>query len=353
MKTIRIKTTFICLFALVLFAGSAFAQKKIEKVLTEKEFSVNENAVLQIDHKYGEVTCRNHPENTISVKVIAVYNAKDQSKIEKTLEKFDVQVTGDEFRVSIKSDYRQKIEANGSGLSVDILVFMPETIRLQMNHMFGNANIEKLSGKAVIDFSYGNLAIDALLDTDNDLSIGFGKGTIQTIEGGKVKVSYADVRITEASGLQVISEFSETNISNIVSLRSEHEGGSLKIGKADVLDLNTKFSSVRVSELTGRMTAEVEYGSMTVDMISKGFSSVSLSSDFAKGTLAFADGANFDLEAEMNFCSLSYPEESTTFTEKTSSAMKSSYKGTFGNAEMAEALVSIKSNYGGVTIKSN
>jgi hypothetical protein len=351
MKAMQIKTT-ICLFALVLLMGNAFAQKKTEQVIIEKEFSVNENAVLQIDHKYGEVTCRNHPGNTIIVKVSAVYNAKDKAKFEKILDKFDVQVTGDEFRVSIKSDYREKIEINGSSLSVDILVFMPETIRLEMNHMFGNANIEKLSGKAVIDFSYGNLAIDALLDTENDLSIGFGKGTIQTIEGGKVKVSYANVKITEASGLQVISEFSDINISNIVSLRSDHEGGSLKIGNVDVLDLNTKFSSVKVSELTGRMTAEVEYGSMTVDMISKGFSSVSLSNDFATGTLTFADGSDFDLEAEMNFCSLSYPEE-TTFTEKISSAMKSTYKGTFGNIETADALVSVKSNYGSVTIKTN
>jgi hypothetical protein len=351
MKAMQIKTT-ICLFALVLLMGNAFAQKKTEQVILEKEFSVNENAVLQIDHKYGEVTCRNHPGNTIIVKVSAVYNAKDKAKFEKILDKFDVQVTGDEFRVSIKSDYREKIEINGSSLSVDILVFMPESIQLEMNHMFGNANIETLSGKAVIDFSYGQIAIDELLHKENDVSIGFGKGTIHNIEGGKVTVSYADVEISEASDLQLNSEYSNMGISRIDGFRSVQEGGNLNIGTASVLNLKTKFTGVSIGELTGRMTAAVEYGSIKVEMISKGFSSVSLSSDFATGTLTFADGSDFDLEAEMNFCSLSYPEE-TTFTEKISSAMKSTYKGTFGNIETADALVSIKSNYGGVTIKSN
>jgi hypothetical protein len=352
MKAIQTKTTMVCLFALVVLMGNTFAQKKTEKVILEKEFSVNENAVLQINHKYGEVTCRNHPENTIMVKVTAVYNAKDKAKFEKILDKFDVQVTGDEFKVDIKSDYHQKIEVNGSSLSVDVMIFMPETIRLKMNHMFGNANIETLSGKAVIDFSYGRMAIDALLHAENDVSIGFGKSTIHKIEGGKLSVSFADVEISEASDMQLNSEYSNLEISRIDSLRSVQEGGNLNIGTASVLNLNTKFTGVRIGELTGRMTAAAEYGSIKVEMISKGFSSVSLSNDFATGTLTFADGTNFDLEAEMNFCSLSYPRE-TTFTEKISSAMKSTYKGTFGNIETADALVSVKSNYGSVTIKTN
>ncbi|NCU32243.1 MAG: hypothetical protein EOM23_04770, partial [Candidatus Moranbacteria bacterium] len=61
----------ILLIACAIISFEIKAQKKVEQILAEKAFNINENADLQIDHKYGEVVLKNHEENVISIKVTA------------------------------------------------------------------------------------------------------------------------------------------------------------------------------------------------------------------------------------------------------------------------------------------
>jgi hypothetical protein len=340
----------ILLIACAIISFEIKAQKKVEQILAEKAFNINENADLQIDHKYGEVVLKNHEENVISIKVTAVYSSGKPEKAESVFEKIDLQIRGDEFKVAIKSDFNQKIVGNDNSLIINMLIYLPETINLTLNQMFGKSEIEKISGETSISHRYGDLIINTLKNEKNDLKIEFGSAKIDFIRSGKIKTSYSTVTIKSATQIQLTSEYSTLILNDVSALQAQHEGGSMKIGSVDYMDINSKFSEISINSLSSQLLADVEYGAIAVDQISSSFSAIDLKNNFGSGKLVFEDSAEFSLQADMNFCKLKYPENQVTISENISSAMRSSIKGVYGKNPKPESTVVFSSNYGGVTI---
>jgi hypothetical protein len=340
----------ILLIACAIISFEIKAQKKVEQILAEKAFNINENADLQIDHKYGEVVLKNHEENVISIKVTAVYSSGKPEKAESVFEKIDLQIRGDEFKVAIKSDFNQKIVGKDNNLTINMLIYFPATIHLNLNQMFGKSEIETVSGQTTINHSYGELVINALNNENNDLRIDFGSAKIDFLKSGKIKTSYSTVTIKSATEIQLTAGYSTLAINEVSILQAQQDGGSMKVGSVDYLDIKSKFSEISISSLSSQLLAEVEYGAIVVDQISSSFSVIDLRNDFSTGKLAFTDGTGFKLKADMNFCKLKYPENQVTISENISSSMRSSIKGVFGKNPTPESTVVISSNYGDVTI---
>lgn len=339
------------LLILMITGGNVLAQKTIDKVLAEKEFKVVDNATLQIDHKYGKIVCKNHDLNTIRIKVTATLETKDPDKAAKVFEKIDLRIGGDELKVNVVSEFNDKITGKNDNLTVDIEVFMPATINLEISQMFGNTFIESTNGKASINNRYGSLQVNALTHSNNDVRVSFGNAAIGSVEGGKLRVSYGDLSVKSAGHIQLNAEYSNTTINEALSILAQIEGGSMKIGTVDVFDINSKFSDNEIGKLNQSLKAKSEYGSLKVGHIAANFSSVELTNSFGSGTLIFDNKASFRFEAEMSFCDLKYPEKVVNLSEKVTTSFKSNYKGRFGAATNPAQTVNIKSSYGNVDLK--
>jgi|GEM_PF-1991424 len=344
---------FILIFVLLIQLNESFGQKKIEKILAEKEFPIAEDATLKIIHKYGNVVLNNHDRNLILIKVTASLETTNMEKAEKIFDKIDLQITGDQSLVKISSEFNDKINDKDQNLKVDIEVFMPQTISVDLDQMFGYAYIENVNGPFRIESKYGSFQTGQLSYPDNDVRLSFGSGSVGYLEGGKVEVSYGDIEIKKAGNIRMKVDYSNAEVDKARNLFVQNEGGSLKIEDLNALELTAKFSDVEITRVAESLKINSEYGSIKVQHIMPAFTSVELINSFGGSELGFATGSAFTIEAEVSFCDLKYPEEHTRMTEKITSSFTGNYKGIIGSASNPESKLVIRSNYGDVRIRMN
>lgn len=344
--------TWVTILVMIIAAGSIQAANQTEKVIADEKFQVNDNATLGIEHKYGEVTIKNWDENAISVKVIVTMKDISEEKADRLLDKINVKVQGDRNGVIVESDISQKLFENSNNkLAINMNIYVPRNIQLEMEHMFGNAFVESVEGRAEISVQYGSIEIVSLLGENNELDLGFGSAEIEYFARGEIGVSYSELNVKKAEKLEVDAEYSDVEIDEVGEIEIENEGGQIKIGSGSQIALSAKFTDVQVQKLSGTLIAETEYGNLNVSGIHKDFSSVQIENSFGSVLLAFEDGATYNLQAELELCSLDYPEKLADFSRKVTTTTDAIYEGVIGNGKGARASVSIISEYGGVTIK--
>lgn len=341
--------TLTFLIYLFFISSTAFADE-VERTLAKEKFDVKDNALLEINHKFGKITCKNWDENAISVKVSATVKSSNNEKANKLLDKISVRIEGSQNGVSVESDFNEKIfNGRRDEVSVDIEIMMPENIRLELDHQFGSAYVEVVSGSSSIDCEYGSIEIKALKGDENDFEIGFGEARINYIHMGDVEVSYSSITIDEAAELSIESSYSTTSINKIDRLEIENEGGNAEVGRVNSIELSSKFSDFKIDYLEDAMDAETEYGSLRIKDIAANFSGISVENSFGAVDLYFDSQASFTIEASMEFCNLNYPKDKVQFSERIIESTDKYYKGRFGENANKGSLI-IESAFGNVDI---
>lgn len=349
MKTLNSIKVLFFLLVLLLQTGLANADE-VDRTLAQKKFDVNKNALLSVEHKFGKIKCTNWDQEAISVKVTASVKASSTEKANKLLDKINIEIDGNRNEVSIESDFNEKIfKGDKNDLTIDIVIMMPENVRLDIDHQFGNAYIEKASGESNISIQYGSIEINSLASENNDVEVSFGEARIDYLGSADLDISYSKATIGEALDLNIDSDYSTVSISKVRKLEIENEGGNVTVDDADLVDLTSNFSEFKIGSLATMLIADTEYGSLKVKHISAGFSEISVENSFGSSTLEFDNGAAFTLEATMEFCDLEYPESQARFSERNIEPTEKYYRGTFGNAN-AKSKVTIESSFGNVSI---
>jgi len=335
---------------LLLLASTIANADEVERTLAQKKFDVADNALLEIDHQFGKVKCTNWDENAISVTVTATVKASNTEKANKLIDRINIKLEGNRNGVSVESDFSERIfDDNKNQVSIDIEIMMPEKVRLTLNHKFGNAYIETVSGETEIDCEYGSLEIKALKNEVNNLDIGFGEAKINYINKGDLEVSYSTMTIDEAENLNIESSYSNCSIDKIKTLDIENEGGNVDLGEVETIDLSSKFSEFKIGKLFYKMVADTEYGSLKVKNIAGDFGSIEVENSFGSVNLNFDSNASFAIEANMEFCNLNYPKDKTEFSKQIIDSSEKYYKGTIGGAS-GKASVNVESSFGNVDI---
>lgn len=341
------------MFVLTVFIGlTTFAKEKTEKVLVDKQFEVNKNALLQIDHKYGTVECKNWDKEAISVKVIAKVNTSNAEKAQKVFDAIIIHLDGNRSGVSVESEFSNKLFNKGNNdLSIDFEIFMPTSVRLELDHQFGNAYIEVIDGDAEISSEYGSLEIDELNGESNSIEIGFGNANIGYLNAADFEIQYSNVDLGKSESLSIENEYSELSIGKVTTLEIENEGGDVEIGKVGTLSISSKFSDFKVGELSGSLEGETEYGSLTVKNIRADFSNILVENSFGSVSLYFEPECTFEIVAELEYCTLNYPDEISEFSKRiVSDGTDSYYEGTIGNGSPKGSRVELTSEFGSFSI---
>ncbi len=349
MKNQKLTFALLGLIAL-LFVPGLMRADEIERTLAQKKFDVSSNAMLEIDHKFGEVICKNWDEKAISVKVTATLKARSMDKAEKLLDRIEVKLKGNSEGVKVECDFDDRIfDGNKDQISIQIMVMMPEDIRLDLEHQFGNAYIDVVSGSTNISSEYGTLEIKALKNESNKIEIDFGEARINYLHQGDVDISYSTFTVDESQSLNIETSYSNVKINKAENIEIENEGGNVSIGRVETINLSSAFSDFSINRLGDFMKAKTEYGSLRLDAISVDFSGVEVENSFGGVSLNFDPNASFALQARLEFCSLDYPQNRFEFSKRILEATEKYYEGSVGE-KADKALVKVESDFGNVII---
>ncbi len=354
MKKVLIKVTatiFIFLFSGII--SNLYSEEWTEKVVVDKKIEINKNAKLIIDHEFGNVRCKNWDQNAISVKVTIRVKTNDAQKAEKIINNVIVDVKGNRSEVVARCDLNQKKHGDKNvKVTIDFDIYMPETISLELEHQFGTAYIESVSGPTSISSEYGSLEIMSLSNTENDFEIKFGEANIKHISEGDLEIGYSQLELLNADIISIESEYSDISIDNAKSISLELEGGNVTIDKVGKLDAESSFSNLEIQYISESLTAETNYGNLVIKNVDKDFSSITIDNEFGAVAVNIDKNAIYNLLAEGEYCSFTYPDEIANISYKKESHSSTLIKGVVGKGANAKSTLNITSEYGSVNIEA-
>ena len=349
MKTIYKIIPFLALI-FILVPRVARAHDDYTKII-KKEYTVNPDAQIILDNKFGQIHCNNWDKNLVSIEIRITVTASSQEKANRLLDLVSIVSNGSPSQVETRTVFSKEGFSGNSKISVDYTVNMPSTVMLNLTNKFGDVFLNELSGKGNFDISYGNIEINKLVNSDNVINIKFGKGDIHYITGAMVSLKYSDMKVEYAGSLFVDSKFSNIEGGKIISLSIGFEGGKLDVDNISVVIGNSKFSDLSISHLDKKIDLDIQYGNCDVDQIAADFTLVSIRNKYGTVSVNIPSGASYTLDADLKFCDLDFPEDQATMTQKIVTNTSKSFRATVGKKPNPEAKVIVRSEFGNVSLE--
>ncbi|MGA3014249.1 MAG: DUF4097 family beta strand repeat-containing protein [Bacteroidales bacterium] len=349
MKTI-LKVIPILVLIFILKPAQARSHDDFTKVIS-KEYPVNPDAQVILDNKFGQIHCSNWDKNIVSIEVRISVNASSQASADKLFDLVNITSDGSPSRVETRTVFDKGGFGGNSKINIDYMVNMPTTVNLNITNKFGNIYVNELSGKANLDIAYGDMEVNKLLNTDNVIDIKFGKGTFQNITGAVVKMVYSEMKVEYAGSLFIDSKFSNLKGSRIISLSMGFEGGNMEIQNSTAITGKSKFSDLNINHLDKKLELDIQYGSCDVSHIGADFTLINIINKYGDVNVNIPSESSYKLDADLKFCDLDFPEDQANFTQKITTNTSKSFRAIVGKAPNPEATVTVRSEFGNVSIE--
>jgi hypothetical protein len=317
----------------------------------KKEYTVNADAQVILDNKFGQIHCNNWDKNLVAIEIRITVSASSQEKANNLMDMVTISSDGTPSKVETRTNFSKEGFSGNSKVTVDYTVNMPASVSLNLTNKFGDVFLNELTGAGNFNISYGNIEINALRNSNNVIDIKFGKGDITWITGAMVAIKYSDFKVEYAGSLNVDSKFSNLEAARIVSLAMGFEGGKVDVKSTSVVSGTSKFSDLNFNFIETKMDLSIQYGNCDVDKISADFNVISVRNKYGDVSVNIPAGTSYNLDADLKFCDLDFPEDQTNLTQKIVTNTWKSFKGTVGKNPAPEAKVIVKSEYGNVSLE--
>ena len=276
-------------------------------------------------------------------------DASSQEKADKIFDRITVNITGDRDKVSGTTNVAS-MSNNNAQFSIDYYIMMPRSINVNLANSFGASYVEDVDGYAKIRQEYGDVDIQALNGTDNDITVKFGKGSVDDLKVGTISVEYGEMRIDNGGDLDITTRFSDLEVDKMGSLNLDSQYDDINIDNSGPVDVTARFSDVSIDKLKGDFSFDCQYGGLDAGYISAGFTKGKIDAAFTDVSLTFETGASFQVNAEMKFCELKYPESRSTISHKEENYVTNLYDGVIGTDKNTTSSLVIESQNGDVKI---
>lgn len=355
---------FINVFAILLFFSlTANNDNKNYKYVKEKkiskQFNVSSEATLKIDNSYGNIDIVSWNQNKVTIDVVIITRGNNEETTQDKLENISVDFTNSSTLVSAQTLFKDKKSSNWSWwgkkegnvqMEINYTIKMPLTNAVDLNNDYGTISINELQGNAKISCDYGQLNIGALKGDNNSLSFDYTKNsTINYLNNGVIKADYSNFTLDKAEKLTLSADYTHTEIKQITILTYSNDYGKLNIGEVNSLTGNGSYMPITINTLLNDLTLNSSYGSITVNTLKNSVKRVSIKSKYAGIKMAYDSNLNFNFDINLGYAGLSGEEDLVISTQSKNYTSKS-YSGYYGNKNNNTA-ISIKSDYGGVTLR--
>ncbi|MCX6249915.1 MAG: hypothetical protein NTX61_04100 [Bacteroidetes bacterium] len=316
----------------------------------KKEYTVNPDAKLILANRFGDVHINNWDKNMVSIEIKVTVEASSEQAAAKILDKISISSEGTPSLVEVKTlldgDFHGK-----NRLHIDYTVSVPVGINLDLTDKFGDIFINELSGSGKITVGYGNLEINKLNNSDNLLNIEFSKADIKSIKGAVVNLKYSELKLDYAGSLMLDSKYSDIEADKVISLSGSYEGGKLTMENSTAFDSKSKFSDIDITRIEKSLNLNIQYGNCEVKEMPADFSNINIHNKYANVSIGISKEASYELNADLKFCDLDFPEDKANISLKSITTTTKEYHAKVGKVSNPPARVSIHSEYGNVSLE--
>lgn len=323
----------------------------------KKEFSVNKDALVNLNNKYGNIDIKTWNQNEVSIEVVITTNGNNESKVEEKLEDITIHFENSSQEVSVKTRFEKQNSSwsffgNRSSVNMDVkyIVRMPITNNLNVNMDYGDVMLDELEGKASLNCDYGKIYVGKLLNDSNSINLDYSRGsTIDFMKNGDINIDYTTLDIEEAGNVDLNTDYSNTTFGKVNDLEFNSDYGNLTVNNSNKIVGNSDYVSLRFGNINSTLIVKADYGSIKVGKMGANFDEVDLNTEYTGVKIGVDSNSSFSLVADSQYSGISVPE-GFDFTKQIEKNSKKHYEGTYNGSN---GKITVKSQYGGIKIYKN
>ncbi|MFD2864831.1 hypothetical protein [Mucilaginibacter antarcticus] len=303
--------------------------KERSKTFT-KSYPVDAKDKLQIDNRYGKIVVNTWARNEVKVDVDIKAYSLETDDAQKLLDQTSVLARKDANGVNFSTNIDQGSNSwwgsssnNGKitklrKVVINYTVYMPAKNPLTITNKYGLVSLPDLSGKLIINNSYGGLVAKDLTNTDNNIVVRYGDANITSLKGSNIDVAY----------------------------------GSLALESADKLTAKISYSTAKIGKLNTSGDINLRYGNgLAINELGRQLKTLNINSSYAPVKVSSTADIDADFDVTVHYGEF-MPNSTTKITNQTPDKERGSnntktYKGQIGKGSNAKTIV-ITSRYGGV-----
>ena len=348
---------------LVLLVGPLYSYAnhgaKKEKVKREihKEFNVNDDALLHVRNKYGDVnlTSWDQPQVVIDVEIIVEGNS--MSRIESKLEDIEIEFDAQANRVSaithIEESWKNNFffGSNSVDFEINYTIKLPVNNQVHLINDYGTISLNQLNGRATIDCDYGKLIVGELNADDNEINLDYTRNsTIEYLKSGKIDADYSDFEIGESRSIALQADYTDAHFGSIESLRFDNDYGKITVNMVNELKGTGDYVSYRVGTVKKSLEIDADYGSLKIEKILAGFDKIDINTDYTSTQLGINQEAAFGFQIDLDYGGFNSELPLVYEKEITKNSIYRYYEGY--HLTKGKSLITIESDYGSIKIKA-
>lgn len=354
------KILILLLAPIAVYATDPVSYDHTKKKQLHKEFTVNPDAIVLLNNKYGDMTITTNNDNKVIMDIIVKVSGNDEEDVTERLREIEVDFESSASRVSA----RTIIEEQDSGwrswfsdkknvsINISYLISMPINCDLDARNDYGKLSLDLLNGHAQLRSDYGSMDIGTLTHEDNYIQLDYAKKSrFNELNTATIRADYSSLTIVKAVALEYKADFSFCNFGSIKDLNINAEYGDVTITTAEKLIGRGDYVTFKIDAVSEVLDLNTDYGSITVGQLKQGFKEVTLRSDFTGIKLNYELGSEFTFTVDTEFGGINISDD-LTVTRSESDYTEKRKEGYSLNKNSSNT-ISIRTSYGGVKLTSN
>lgn len=308
------RTLFSLWLLLSLYAGDLLGQVYTDRQV--RSYKITENTSVEILNKYGKIHVITWDIDSVKFEVDLRITANTIEKMQKLRNNVKFEFTGNQYIITAKTIFvstsnmiTEFVDAfiPSNQVMINYMVYVPRHAILKIDNKFGDVYMDDFEGNLEINLSNGDLKANKL-SGNPVIRLSAGDGMINSIQNGKVYVSYSDMQIRQADNLHLETRSSRIDVEKGDKLKIDSRRDKLVITEGIDVTASGYFSTLEIEHLVKELRCSFKYGVVTVDKVNSGFSFININSEYTDIDLFFDRTASYNIDiTHHNDVYINYP----------------------------------------------
>lgn len=347
------KVTYKLIVFLLLVPSLLFASElngKYTKTKTiKKEFTVNSNALVDLDNRYGSIDITTWNENRVVLEIIISTSSNKESKAIDKLAEISVEISNSSSNVTAKTRIGKSNNWGGNNnvsMEIKYIIKMPVSNNLNVDMDYGDVMINKINGNTKFNCDYGKLIAGELNGASNDINLDYSRGSIiEKMGNGNINIDYSSLNVSEAGNIDLNTDYCDTSFGIVKNLNFNADYGSVSAEKATSITGNSDYVNLDFGTIDDSLVIHSDYGSLKTRKMGPNFSKIDINTGYVGVKIGVDSNSSFDYIIQTKYGGVLLPSGVTNIRQinkNTSSHYEGSYNGSNGKVNIVTSYGSVK-----------
>jgi len=325
----KFKLVIIFIISLLTTYKFTFAQTFSETRKITRIFDADPGVTIDVTNKYGKIQVNTWNNDSVKIEIFLSVKSGSESRLERIMSSIDFDFSVNESFIIVKTafsssfanilseiiNFAEPLTIGDNDVDINYSVYIPRNINVTIDNKYGDVILNDLISELKLIILNGDLKANNL-SGPVDISIKFGNGYVNSIDSGRLDVSYSTLNLKQSDKLTIDSKSSKINIDGCNDLNISSKRDKYFISEVNYFRGETSFSDLVVDNLYHDFNFKMSYGNLKIDYIPKSFSLVNVSSQYTNLNFIFEKFSSYNVDITSIDVKMNFPKELSKLQEQ-------------------------------------